>query len=461
MKKLTAKNNQQGAVIVFTTIGLTLFMGMAGLALDLSHTELNKTRFQNAVDASALAGANVLNDQLGALTGTPTSAQITAAKAAAQTKIINVFSANTGTGINSQLNQTIPALTNSNIAFSNTLFGPDTGTPLYVRVTSPTVGYPSWFMQVWEQNTKNVSASAVAGVSPNRTCIDNIAPIMLCQFGPKDDGADADTTANNAGVGTWGYDFDKRIRLNPKPNGSGAIISGNFMFLDLGCGGNNSASCLQDQLAGAGKTPTLCVGNSATLGTNPGNMAGPSADGLNTRFGIYDGSYGGGNSTAPVDFPPDTNQACYDLSTISTTSHNNYINRAIGIDDPNGNSQGQGQGNTEFCDIHKSERKAGNSRRELIVPIADCSLAAGNGNTTVPIVDIGCIFLDVPADHTNKKKYCGTANSDIGCDDDGKEISGRLTKNCSVYGVASNTAPTGSFAHKTVQLYKNPGSNDS
>jgi Flp pilus assembly protein TadG len=434
-------------VLVLVALSLVLLVGMAGLSLDLSHAYLNKTRLQNAVDAAALAGANVLNERLGSINGPPTSAQVAAAKSAATTEIEKIFSKNTASESNTQLNVAITA--KPTIEFSNILFDPATSAlPLYVRVTSPNVSYQSWFIQVLMpgQISKNIATSAVAGVSPSTNCVDNLVPIMLCAVGDK---------ASN-----WGYTFGERIKLDSKFDTSGTTVKGNFMFLDTGCP-SNSASCLAKQLAGADKSPTLCLGSTPTkVGTNPGAMTGPTADGLNTRFGIYSASF----NRSQVDYPGDSNQTCYSLAPNDITSHDNYLSGASGIDDPNS------KGKSQFCDTNKAGGTPGNGRREIVVPIVDCDgthggVTPGNGNTSVSVLDIGCLFLDVPADDASLKEYCvspsdDAANGVTGCDAKGQDVSARLIEKCSVSGFSSNTPPT-TFKLKTVQLYKNPGSNDS
>jgi Flp pilus assembly protein TadG len=452
-----AFKKQKGAVIVFTAIGILLFLGMAGLALDSSHSFLNKTRLQNAVDAAALAGANVLNEQLGGITGTPSSAQVTAAKSAATTKINSVFLANVQA--NPQLNVSIT--TNPTIEFSNTLFDPaDSTSPLYVRVTSPTVSYPSWFMQVLGYSQKNVATTAVAGISPKTICVDNLVPIMLCAAGGQ-------TSGHDGGTGAWGYNYNERIQLNPKFSGSEP--SGNFMFLDSD-DGSNSADVLRDALAGAGKVPMLCIGSKPNkVGTNPGGMAGPMADGLNTRFGIYDGPYGGNSQAAQAfqeAYPGDTNKTCYSQSIMDSTSYDNYLAGAAGIADPHGANS------SLHCNTYQTGGSPGsqNGRRNLIIPIVDCDgthggVTPGEGNTEVTVLDLGCLFLDVPADIPGKKEYCNyisTANPNYyGCQDSGDpEVSARLIKKCPVSGFSGNVV-NNTFNLKVIQLYKNPASNDS
>jgi Flp pilus assembly protein TadG len=444
----------KGNVLVLTVLVLLVLMGMAGLALDLSHAELNKTRLQNAVDSAALAGANVLNQHFASysLTNPPSATEITAAKTAATNAINNVFSANVSA--NQQLNENITA--HPTVEFSNTLFGSDTGTPWYVRVTSPTVGYSSWFMQVWGHDTTNVGTTAVAGITPVN-CANNLVPIMLCA---KPGGTQG--VGSGGAPGNWGYNYNERIQLDSKFSGSQP--TGNFMFLDTG--GNNSADLLRDQLAGAGHVDGLCPGSTPTIvGTNPGNMTGPTADGINTRFGIYNGNYKN-DAQAQQNFPPDNNQTCYDLALNSSTSHGNYTSGASSTTvDPNGTN------NNFFCNANNRPAGGtpGNRRRELAVPIADCDgthggVTPGNGNTQVTVLDTGCLFLDIPADYPGKASYCSNVTTTPisaipGCTANQQEISARFVIGCITPGFSSNNQ--NSLALKTVQLYKNPGSSDS
>ena len=50
---------QKGTVIVLTALSLIVILGMIGLAIDLGHAYVNKTRLQNALDATALSARSV------------------------------------------------------------------------------------------------------------------------------------------------------------------------------------------------------------------------------------------------------------------------------------------------------------------------------------------------------------------------------------------------------------------
>ena len=53
-------DNQNGSFAIMTGILIFIFIGMAALAIDIGHIAVVKNELQNAADAGALAGANVL-----------------------------------------------------------------------------------------------------------------------------------------------------------------------------------------------------------------------------------------------------------------------------------------------------------------------------------------------------------------------------------------------------------------
>src|SRR5215470_18866572 len=52
---------QRGAAMVFIIAALVAVLLAAGLALDVGHATLNKSRLQNATDAAALAAAKMID----------------------------------------------------------------------------------------------------------------------------------------------------------------------------------------------------------------------------------------------------------------------------------------------------------------------------------------------------------------------------------------------------------------
>ena len=49
--------NTSGGVLIYTAIGMAVFLGTAGLAVDVGHWYATKRSVQSAADATALAGA--------------------------------------------------------------------------------------------------------------------------------------------------------------------------------------------------------------------------------------------------------------------------------------------------------------------------------------------------------------------------------------------------------------------
>src|SRR5215469_2054486 len=60
-RQLAPLRRQRGIAMVFLAVGLAALLLMAGLALDVGHATLNKTRLRNATDAAALAAAKMLD----------------------------------------------------------------------------------------------------------------------------------------------------------------------------------------------------------------------------------------------------------------------------------------------------------------------------------------------------------------------------------------------------------------
>jgi hypothetical protein len=59
-RSVSGRRRQRGIAMVLFSVGLVVIMAMAGLALDMGHAYVNKTRLQNAIDAAALSGASAL-----------------------------------------------------------------------------------------------------------------------------------------------------------------------------------------------------------------------------------------------------------------------------------------------------------------------------------------------------------------------------------------------------------------
>ena len=350
---------QRGVVAVVVAIGLLALLAMVGFALDSGHVMLNKSRLQNTVDAAALSAAKVLDK----------TASETQAEAAAR----SVFDLNAAN--QPELAQAIQG-SDLLIQYSNTLEPWAAGTvpANYVRVIAQDFTMWTSFLSLVGMQETSTSASAVAGPSApvglevgNEAC--DLAPMMVC----------ADLAAG--APGDYGYTGQTVSLLKYAAPGSPNIGPGNFQLVRLGGPG---ANIVRENVAGGYEA---CIDPGANVETQPGNDVGPLTQGLNTRFGQYQGPV---NST---DYPPDqvttSSNPELDVAADDTTvifkngpavtsidqlsfSHNDYETRLQNgpHDFPNGKPQ----------------------RRVLAVPFVDCT-GANNGQSSLPVVGLGCFFL--------------------------------------------------------------------
>jgi hypothetical protein len=414
--------------MIIVVIGMVALLAMAGLALDSSHAMLNKTRLQNAVDAAALSGAKQLD--LSGDTGEATTA------------VIAAFNANGYAAGNGELGASIAnGDIDLEIQFSETLnpFIPGTVPAEYVRVRARNFRLPAWFTNVVGQTEKVVAASAVAGPSPTIDNACNIAPMMVC----------GDPTA---GPPFWGYsqgtpDVLKMSDQNPDPACDDGVGPGNFQLIRLG--DNTGAADLRLALAGGYDG---CAVEGDVVQTEPGNTVGPVADGINTRFGIYDGSMKGTEAI----YPPDV----ITLQPSPAISYDNdpYIDPVTGASvaaqqcpsiKQNGVPLQSEEELTYNYDDYLNALSAKNFnepilgqmlRREVAIPIGDCT-GTTNGAGEVPILGFACFFLVQEAGSTGQDSF----------------IFGQFIRDCNAAGIPGPD-PGDAPGLYLIQLYKDPDS---
>jgi len=345
---------QGGAVLVIVAVGMLAILAMAGLALDSSHVLLNKARLQNSVDAAALAAAKTL-DQTGSVTLASTAAN-------------SLMDLNGAAAGNLELLQAV-GITRT-VEYSSTLqpFVPGSTPAAYVRVTAQNFRMPAWLVRVVGVNEMVAGARAVAGPSPTILNACNLVPLIVC-------GNPA------AGAPDWGYAANGVHVLKSSAGDGSPIGPGNFQLARIN---GNGANVLRQNLAGGYEA---CSGS--TIPTQPGNVAGPVQQGLNTRFNKYQG--GGINST---DYPPDV---------LWKTSHqtNLSVNGAGQITQGGQVVTLASQLNFNYANYQSlvlsgtydtPPPTAALERRILPVQIADCTGGA-SGQSTLPVVGVGCFFL--------------------------------------------------------------------
>lgn len=386
--KKQGTSTQRGSVLVLVTIGMVVLLGMAGLALDMGHAYLMKARLQNALDAAALSGAKTLDD-----TSDPVQAEIDAR---------NTFAINAGGDMND-------ATLNPVVEFSDILFDPaQVLDPQYIRVSLANYQQPMWFAQILPSvgNNKLVTASAVAGPTPVLAEVCDIFPVMVCG----DPAGDDDCSDGSC----FGYNYDPsstdEIVLKTGSGDGWDVGTGNYQLIRLG--DSTGGADIRDNMAGSYEN---CVNTSDDIETEPGNTVGPVAQGINTRFGIYQGPF------RPED------RAIYKPDLVSDTHSPSYYysdyDAIYGAAGPWDNPDGEAH------------------RRVVSVPIGDCSTTI-NGQGEVPMLGIACFFLTRPAEQNGEQR-----------------IYGQIVPGCKAHGTPGPDPNNGPGPY-TIQLYKDPDSGD-
>ena len=391
---------QRGSILILTTLSLVLLLGMAGLALDLGHAYVNKTRLQNALDAVALSAAislNRFNDV------------IVAENAGIAT--FGEFEAADG-------NSELTAIADEDLIFefSDTLipFTPGAVDPRFVRVRVDNFALQSWLVQVLGVDDKAVAAAAVSGPVPLQT-VCNIAPLMVCVGTEADGSVDDDCSNGNC----FGYNTETEIVLKTNARTARAadwnVGPGNFQLIRLeGARGGND---IRHALAGGYEN---CIEDGDTIRTEPGNTVGPTVQGINTRLGEYSGS----PALAEL-YPPDLVSDIRAAGVVpsATAIFPQYLQAYAdeAFDHPDGEPE----------------------RRILAVPFGDCTTSI-RGAGTLPLRGLGCFFL------TRKTSQQGSK----------QEIYGELIDRCEAKGRPNPSAASLAGPYKIV-LFKNPAGTDS
>jgi hypothetical protein len=428
-KKKLLKNKQPrreaGAILVMFTIGLLAILAVAAMALDGSHMLLSKGRLQNAVDASALHAAKILDN----------GATLAEAREAAVTMLAH----NLAYQENNELETNVsfsPANFNStqvttNIAVEfSTLPYPFTPVTVegsqYVRIRVENIGLDNYLAQLLSFN-KRVRASAVAGRSTDLACNNKLVPLLVCAINDDPDFTVPDANGNPIPA-PYGIETNKLFAMKSGSSQAQnpAIGPGNFQLLALdGVGG----SVVRKSLAGEYSTDQ-CIGLGDMVTTAPGGKVGPVAQGLNTRFGQYQG--GGVN---PTDHPRDRN--------ICQGERVN-LNADGDIDNPNAAFYSFGQYVTDegpsACIDNTIEI---NHRREMPVVIGVCN-GLTNGQNNIEVKTTGCFFLVQDVDQGGQESF----------------VIGQFVTECSGTGNAS-TDPDFISNNHTIVLYRDPDSPDS
>jgi Flp pilus assembly protein TadG len=400
---------QRGMTVAFLMVGMVALLLMVGLALDVGHATLNKTRLQDATDAAALAAAKILDETHNtALATLEASAAFKAnANSSGDQELANAYGNGQGAiSLSVQYSATLPP------------FAAGSATGPYVRVSTTGFSQATWFAQLAGITQTTVGATAVAGPSPTINTACNIVPLLVCG------------TPNTP---NFGYTLDQAWVLKQSAPGNPSEIGpGNFQLIQLGGSG---ANIVRQNMAGS---YSGCASTGNSVQTQTGNETGPTAQGINTRFGDYTGPMGGTESQYPPDVlttqqsPPLTvgsGGPPYPVVGSISYSYQQYV--ADEASPAAYNYQPAPTGPGVF------------SRRVLQVPVGDCS-GSGSGSTTVPVIGFACFFLLQTETQKGNSSY----------------ILGEFEGNCTVNG-SPGPAPNSGPGPYIIQLYHDPASGDS
>ncbi|MGW8465358.1 Tad domain-containing protein [Pseudomonas sp. CLCA07] len=418
---------QEGSVSVLMVIALASMAMMAALALDGGHMMLNKTRLQNVVDAAALSGAKTLSQVEGGVNSV-------SAADATRTAALNTLIRNANATGNNELATAVGgnAGTFAVVELASSVYGPfafpGPTDAKYVRVSVQSYKLTGFFWNFAQAfgpgglGTKAVAAIATAGPSPTSPC--DLAPLMVC----------GDKTKNDPAAGMfWGFQFGNlQVLKTGSGKSSDPIGPGNFQLLDFGTGGN----AVKEEMAGGGK---VCRNVGDNVLTEPGNKVGPASQGLNTRFGIYQG----GQISASA-YPPDLVTTSSDPAITDDGTGPKYNGQAVTSN--NGNLTAGGNPILDYNDWRTSvaacvagasgcESNGVFERRMLKVVVGDCT-GKQNGSTSIPVLGFGCYFVVQPMDGGGDE-----------------QIFGQFVQKCEGDNVAG-PSPSTDAGPQIIQLYK-------
>jgi Flp pilus assembly protein TadG len=266
LKQAGTNKRERGSILATSAIGMLSILLAVGLGVDISRFYLTKTELQNAADAAALAAVSALNTS-------PLGITKAVDRAVAS---MNSY----------DFNKTGVTFPRSNVLFAKNLDGPyvDEGSAQgqaasirFVQVTTPESAVGVSFAVSVLGNSKNLTATATAGLSVPLNQFCNFLPVSVIDYGV------AISPGNT-------YTFRA---------GSGSMVSpGNYQILAVaGSGGKDVRVGLA-----AGVDKCAAPGEEYEVDTKTGVTAGAVRQGLNTRFDDYQTS-----QVNPADMPPDTN----------------------------------------------------------------------------------------------------------------------------------------------------------
>src|SRR6185436_15960808 len=260
------RKGQRGSILALSAVAMLSILLAAGLGVDISRFYLAKNELQNAADAAALAAASALNSSSSGISNAKARAIQEMNKYNFNNANVSIAEVNIRFGVN---------LGSTNQDFTTAYNTP--GNIRFVEVTTPQVAIPVSFAAMVLGGSRNLSATATAGLSVPLNSFCNFIPLSVIDYDiPMVPGQTYTIRADTGG--------------SPSP--------GNYQILAVaGPGGVDVGFGI-----GAGVDACASPGATYAVDTKPGLTAGKVRTGLNARFDDYQGS-----QLDPVTEPPDPN----------------------------------------------------------------------------------------------------------------------------------------------------------
>ena len=170
--KIYCSKKQRGVIVPLVVIALPVLLLAAGWALDFGHTFVNKTRLQNALDATALSAAIAINKDVTKNTTNARNAGIAT---------FNQFKASSGNNEMSGLNGGALVFDYSRTLKPWVSFNPTATDPFaFVRVTSTNMlNVTPVLIRILNQFSNNIPVPAIATAGPvGQNC--SLTPFVMC-----------------------------------------------------------------------------------------------------------------------------------------------------------------------------------------------------------------------------------------------------------------------------------------
>jgi Flp pilus assembly protein TadG len=269
-KQAGNRKRERGSILATSAIGMLSILLAVGLGIDISRFYLTKAELQNAADAAALAAVSALDTSPNGITEAVNRAIASMNKYDLNNTGVNFPRANVLFAVNLE-----PEGAYVNEAAAS---APGLASKIrFVRVTTDPSAVPVSFAVSVLGSSKNLTATATAGMSVPLNIICNFLPVSVIDYGTPI---------------TPGQTYTFRARSGT------SVAPGNYQILAVaGEGGKDVRIGL-----GAGVDKCASPGEEYAIDTKPGVTAGAVRQGLNTRFDDYQTS-----QLNPDFMPPDKN----------------------------------------------------------------------------------------------------------------------------------------------------------